>query len=289
MRKVSKRLHRVILLSIITSLSFPTVALADATAPEIIDAKALTTEVYVGKKWTQARFEVVVKDQSLNLKTSKSFLKSTNSQRKDISCSDSPGSHEKTIAGDFFVHNIYILCQIQRNTEVPDIRSLQFTVTDSSGLSSTYNNDVFNAKVSFILGFDPKLIEQSQTDAGKIQLVQECTNYERLRLDTLETYKTVAKFPKGNPFEAKYKEGKTALTKPFTCNLGPDLLMRVSDYEDLANRLFIGPGGTASYQTQLLLEKLESMQNTSITCVKGKITKVVKGLKAKCPKGYKKR
>ena len=107
----------------------------------------------------------------------------------------------------------------------------------------------------------------------------------------------MAKFPAGNPFEARYKEAKTAFATPFNCNLGVDLLTRVSDYEDSIKRLSISLGEYLSYshkltfdtQQKLILEKTAPLKKTSITCVKGKVSKVVKGTNPKCPAGYKKK
>jgi len=283
-----KRCAGAVLISFLANSLLPTVANADSAAPEIISVTPSAAEVYVGKKWNNVTFQVVVKDQSLSVKSSKSFLKSTNAQSKDINCDD-VNTIEKTVSGDFFQHRLSINCVLPRETSALEVRYIQFTVTDGAGLTSIYTADVFNSKINFIYGFDPKLIEQSQTDTGKLRLVEECTNYERGRLNTIEFYKAVANFPAGNPFETKYKEGKTALIKPFNCNLGSDLLTRVSEYEDLARRLFIGLGETANYQTKLLIEKIESYKAPSITCVKGKLSKVVKGMNPKCPTGYKKK
>jgi hypothetical protein len=107
----------------------------------------------------------------------------------------------------------------------------------------------------------------------------------------------VAKFPAGNPFEARYKEAKTAFAISFNCNLGTDLLTRVSDYEDAIKRLSLNFGDFLSYsqklafdsQKKLILEKTAPLKKTSITCVKGKISTVVKGINPKCPAGYKKK
>jgi hypothetical protein len=288
MQRVTKHFYRALSLSIIANLIFPTGANADTTVPEIISVKEQTTDIFVGKKWTGAYFEVVVKDESTIVKLSKVVLKSTNSQRKDIPCYDVDGL-VKTISGDLFAHQANFSCAIPKKTDAPDIRFIQFTATDGAGFSSTYTTDTFNAKVNFISGFDPKLIEKAQTDTGKLQLVQECTSYEQARLSTLDIHKTVAKFPAGNPFETKYKEGKTALSKPFNCNLGSDLLTRASDYEDLVTRLAIGLGEALNYQVKLLEEKVNSLKATSITCIKGKTSKVVKGVNPKCPAGYKKK
>jgi hypothetical protein len=288
MRKVSKYLYKAILLSIIANSIFPTIANADSTAPEIVSIKAFTSDKYVGKKWTYVSFDVVVEDESTIIKLGKVVLKSTNSQSKNISCYDVGGT-VKTISGDLFAHQANISCEIPKKTDAPDIRFIQFTATDGAGLSSTYNTDIFNTKVNFIYGFDPKLIEQSQTDSGKLQLVQECTSYEQQRLIALDTHKTVAKFPAGNPFETRYKEGKSALSKPFNCNLGSDLLTRVSDYEDLVKSLGIGLVEMLNYQVKLIEKKASSLKPTSITCIKGKTSKVIKGVNPKCPAGYKKK
>lgn len=288
MQKVSKHFYRALLLSIIANLIFPNVANADTTSPEIISVKERATDIFVGEKWTKVYFEVVIKDESTIVKLSKVLLKSTNSQLQDIRCYDDEGL-VKTISGDFFVHQANFSCAIPKKSAAPDIRFIQFTATDGAGFSSTYTTDTFNAKVNFIAGFDPKVIERAQTDTGKLQLVQECTSYEQVRLSTLVIHKTVAKFPAGNPFETKYKEGKTALAKPFNCNLGSDLLTRASDYEDLVTRLAIGPVEALNYQVKLLDEKANSLKATSITCIKGKTSKVVKGVNPKCPAGYKKK
>jgi hypothetical protein len=287
MQKVSKRFYKIILLSVLSSFVYLPAANADSVAPEIISVKAVTSEVFVGKKWTSLYFEVVVREQSSEINLNKILLKSTNTQFKDISCSES--APQKNISGDFFEHSRYIYCQLPKKIDAPDVKFIQFTVTDGVGLSTAYTADIFNAKVNFIYGFDPKVIEQSQTDQGKLRLVGECTNYETTRLATLDNFKLVAKFPAGNPFEATYKEGKTALANPFTCNLGSDLLTRVSDYEDLIMRLRINLGEVITYQVKVQREKIESYKATSITCVKGKLSKVVKGINPKCPAGYRKK
>jgi hypothetical protein len=288
MQKVSRHIFKIILISILSNSVFLPAAIADSSAPEIVSVKASILDVYVGKRWNNVTFQVVVKDQSLSVKSSKSILKSTNTQNKDLICDD-VNTIERTVSGDFFQHRLAINCVLPRVTSAPEVRYIQFTVTDGAGLSTEYTTDTFNSKINFIYGFDPKVVEQSQTDAGKLRLVEECTNYERQRINTIESYKAIATFPAGNPFETNYKEGKTALAKPFNCNLGSDLLTRVSDYEDLAKRLFVYVGETANYQTQLLIEKINALKPKSITCVKGKLSKVVKGSNPKCPKGYKKK
>ena len=288
MQRATKHFYRALLLSIIANLIYPTGANADTTVPEIISVKANRVDVYVGKKWNNATFQVEVKDQSLSIKSSKSILKSTDTKGKDIVCNDG-GTIEKAVSGDFFQHVLYVNCVLPRETAAPEVRYINFTVTDLNGLSSSYTTDIFDAKVNFIYGFDPKLIEKAQTDTGKLQLVQECTSYEQVRLSTLDIHKTVAKFPAGNPFETKFKEGKTALAKPFNCNLGSDLLTRASDYEDLVKRLAIDLGEGLSYQVKLIQGKINSLKPTSITCIKGKTSKVVKGVNPKCPAGYRKK
>jgi hypothetical protein len=287
MRKVSKHFYIVILLSILSSFVYLPAAQADTSAPEIISVKALAPEVFVGKKWTGLYFEVIVKDESNEVNLNKILLKSTNIQIKNISCAES--APQKNISGNFFEHSRYIYCQLPMKVDAPDVRFIQFTVTDGAGLSTAYTTDIFNAKVNFIYGFDPKVIEQSQTDSGKLRLVGECTNYEQVRLSTLDIHKTVAKLPAGYPFEATYKEGKIALAKPFTCNLGSDLLTRVSDYEDLITRLRIDLSEVLTYQLKVQQEKIEAYKAPSITCVKGKLSRVVKGMNAKCPAGFKKK
>jgi hypothetical protein len=291
-----KRCAGAVLLSFLGNSLFPAFASADSLAPEIVSVKALTTTVYVGKKWTEISFEVVAKDQSNNVKLSKIHLKSTNPQSKNISCFDAESS-EKTISGDLFAHKFTIYCLLPKDTEAPDVRSIQFIATEANGLSTNYESDFFNSKINFVFGFDPKVIERSQTDAGKLRLVEDCTSYENRRIGAWDLYKEVAKFPAGNPFEVRYKEAKTAFANPFNCNLGADLLTRVSDYEDSIQRLSLNLGDFLSYsqkltfntQQKLVLEKTAPLKKTSITCVKGKISKVVKGPNAKCPKGYKKK
>lgn len=287
MKRISKQICKIISLSLLLSFIFLPNAHADSAAPEIISVKPSAAEVYVGKKWTSVYFEVVIKDQSLVIKSIKSVLKSTNNN-KDIGCGDVEYTF-KTVSGDVFKHSFSIYCEIPRNIEAPDIRNIQFTAIDGAGLSSTYSTDVFNTKVNLSYGFDPKLIEKSLTDAGKLQLVQECINFERQRINTLEEHKAVAKFPTGNPFEIRYKEGKIALANSFNCNLGSDLLTRVSEYEDLTKRLSIGPGETLNFQIKLIVEKTNATKPTSITCIKGKTSKVVKGVNPKCPAGYRKK
>ena len=214
MQKVSKYFYLVLLLSILPIFVILPTANADFVPPEIISVKANRVDVYVGKKWNKATFQVEVKDQSLSIKSSKSILKSTDTKSKDIVCNDG-GTIEKAVSGDFFQHVLYVNCVLPRETAAPEVRYINFTVTDLNGLSSSYTTDIFDARVNFIYGFDPKLIEKAQTDTGKLRLVEECTSYEQVRLSTLDIHKTVAKFPAGNPFETKFKEGKTALAKPF--------------------------------------------------------------------------
>jgi hypothetical protein len=288
MKKFLRCCAGVVLTSFLVTLLFPTVANADSVAPEIISVKASSSTVYVGKKWTDIRFEVVANDQSTNVKLSKIFLKSINAQSKNISCFDAE-SIEKTISGNQFAHQIVINCALPKNTEAPDIRFIQFTASDTSGLTYSYDNDIFSARINLVFGFDPKVIESSQSDAGKLRLVEDCISYEQQRFGAMELYKDVAKFPAGNPFEVRYKEAKTAFAKPFNCELGADLLTRVSDYEDSIKRLSIGLGEFVSYQHNLIFEKMAPAKKVSITCVKGKLSKVVKGSNPKCPKGYKKK
>jgi len=296
MKRISKQICKIISLSLSLSFIFLPNANADSAAPEIISVKPSPAEVYVGKKWNNVTFQVVIRDQSINVKTSKSILKSTNAQSKDINCDD-VNTIEKAVSGDFFEHRLTINCVLPKNTDAPDVRFLEFTVTDSAGLSTIYKPDAFNTKVNFIAGFDPKVIERSQTDAGKLRLVEDCISYEQQRIGSWDLYKEVAKFPAGNPFEARYKEAKTAFATSFNCNLGADLLTRVSDYEDLIKRLSLNLGDFLSYsqklafdsQMKLILEKTAPLKKTSITCVKGKISKVVKGANPKCPAGYKKK
>jgi hypothetical protein len=296
MQKVSKRFYKIISLSVLSSFVYLPAANADSVAPEIISVKAVTSEVFVGKKWTEIRFEVVAKDQSTNIKLNKIFIKSTNAQSKNIPCFDAV-TLEKTISGELFAHKFSIYCLVPKNTEAPDVRFIQFTATDAGGLSSTYENDIFDTKINFIFGFDPKVVERSQTDAGKLRLVEDCTSYEQQRIGALELYREVAKFPAGNPFEVQYKEGKTAFAKPFNCELGADLLTRVSDYEDSIKRWSIGVTEFIFYsktlaidtQQKLILEKTAPLKKTSITCIKGKTSKVIKGVNPKCPAGYKKK
>lgn len=288
MKRISKQICKIISLSLLLSFVFLPNANADSAAPEIISVKPSAAEVYVGKKWTEIRFEVVVKDQSLGVKSSKSILKSTNINNKDIGCGDLEYTF-KTVSGDFFEHRLSINCVLSKNTDAPDVRFLEFTVTDSAGFSTIYQPDAFNTKVNFIAGFDPKVIERSQTDAGKLRLVEDCISYEQQRIGSWDLYKEVAKFPAGNPFESRYKEGKIALANSFNCNLGSDLLARVSEYEDLTKRLSIGLGETLNFQIKLMVEKTNATKSTSITCLKGKASKVVKGPNAKCPAGYKKK
>ena len=264
------------------------IAKADTSSPEILSVTPSTTDIYVGKKWNNVTFQVVVKDRSVNVKTSKSILKSTNTQSKNIDCDDTITA-EKSVSGEFFEHHLYINCILPKNTSAPDIRYLEFTVSNSVGLSSIYSSDTNSPRVNFIFGFDPKVVEKSLTDAGKIRLVDDCTSYEQQRIGALDLYKEVAKFPAGNPFEVRYKEGKTALASAFNCSLGADLLTRVSDYEDLIRRLSIGFGEFLSYQQKLKFEQINALKATSITCIKGKVTKTVKGVNPKCPTGYKKK
>ena len=288
MPKALKSLFKFILLGTLSSFACLPAANADSTAPEIVSVKPSATDVYVGKKWTEISFQVVVKDQSNSIKLSKTFLKSTNVLSKNISCFDAEDG-EKTISGNQFAHQITLYCELPKNTEAPDVRFIQFTASDSSGLVTTYENDIFNTKINLFFGFDPKVIERSQTDAGKLRLVEDCTSYEQQRIGALDLYKEVAKFPSGNPFEAQYKEGKTALAKTFNCELGTDLLARVSDYQDSIKRLSIGFGEFLSYQQKLMFERINAPKAISITCVKGKVTKTVKGVNPKCPTGYKKK
>jgi len=288
MQRFPRHFYASLVLSILTSLVIMPTAHADSSAPKIISVKALTSTVHVGKKWTEISFQVIANDQSTNIKISKASLKSSNTQSRNISCFDTE-SGEKTISGDLFAHQLTIYCVLPKNTESPDTRFIQFTATDTRGLSSVYENDVFDSKVNFLFGFDPKLIERSQTDAGKLRLVEDCISYEQQRIGAVDLYREVAKFPAGNPFEVQYKEGRTAFAKPFNCELGADLLTRVSDYEDSIKRLSIGLGEFLSYQQKLIFQKSTTARKTSISCVKGKISKVVKGLNPKCPKGYKKK
>jgi len=294
--RISNQICKIVSLSFLLSFVFLPNANADTAAPEIISVKPSAAEVYVGKKWNSTTFQVVIRDQSINVKTSKSILKSTNVQSKDINCDD-VNTIEKTVSGDFFEHRLTINCVLPKNTGTPDVRFLEFTVTDSAGLNTIYKPDSFNTKVNFVAGFDPKVIERSQTDAGKLRLVEDCISYEQQRIGSWDLYKEVAKFPAGNPFEARYKEAKTAFATSFNCNLGADLLTRVSDYEDSIKRLSISLGEYLSYshkltfdtQQKLILEKTAPLKKTSITCVKGKVSKVVKGTNPKCPAGYKKK
>ncbi len=172
MKRISKQICKIISISLSLSFVFLPNANADSAAPEIISVKPSAVEVYVGKKWNNVTFQVVVKDQSLSVKSSKSILKSTNAQSNDINCDD-VNTIEKTVSGDFFQHLLSINCVLPRETSAPEVRYIQFTITDGAGLSSIYTTDVFNSKINFIYGFDPKVIELSQTDAGKLRLVED--------------------------------------------------------------------------------------------------------------------